>query len=284
MSSTEKVASTRYWRISPGGGGWLWREQKLNECIAIGWLDDEDVTGMSEKSVRSKMHRSGETEQSCKQFADFRYNVRPGDKVVASSSSKGIYALGTVIGDYEFNEELWYQHSRKVRWETTFWHPVEIGSLKLPPSFRYKFDGIQSHTIRELKQDEWDCLCKRLNRVDTPFRNLGTWGGLVQSPEYENEVIILFSQMQQHLHMRIVSFGTRFPDAIVQRKKYGKWKKVNVEFERLSSGFQDHLKKYKKEDCHTIICWEDDDDGWDDRRVKRHFEIIELKKELEKIL
>ena len=284
MSSNERVASPRYWRISPGGGGYLWREQKLNECIALGFSDDWDLTKMSENTLRSKMRKRGESVQAYNQLADFRYNVRPGDKIVASSSGKGIYALGTVIGDYEFNEELWYQHSRKVRWETTFWHPVDIGSLRLPEKLKNKFYGRSSQTIRDLDEGEWDRLCKKLNGVNTPFRNLGTWGGLIQSPEYENEVIILFSQMQQHLHMRIVSFGTRFPDATVQRKKQGKWTKLNVEFELYSSGFQDHLDRCDEEDCHTIICWEDDDDGWDDRHVKRRFDIIELKKELEDIL
>jgi hypothetical protein len=52
------------------------------------------------------------------------------------------------------------------------------------------------------------------------------WGGLIQSPEYENEVIILFSHMLQHLHMRIIKSGPLFPDAIVERKAGKKWKKL----------------------------------------------------------
>jgi len=93
-------------------------------------------------------------------------------------------------------------------------------------------------------------------------------------------VIILFSQMLQHLQMRIVSVGTRFPDAIVEIKKHGKWRKVNVEFELYSHGFKSHLSKCEESDCHTIVCWEDD---WNYHK-KGLFEIIVLKKELEKIL
>jgi len=190
--------------------------------------------------------------------------------------------LGTVIGDYEFNDELEYKHSKKVRWKTTFWHPVDIGSLKLGRDLNNKFKGRSSLTIRDLDPKEWDCLCDKLNKVPTPFRNLGMWGGLIQSPEYENEVIILFSQMLQHLHMRIVSFATRFPDAIVQVKKKRKWETVKVEFELYSSSFKNHLgNKWEEKGCHTIVCWEDD---WEDRPKKPRLDIIELKEELEKIL
>lgn len=108
------------------------------------------------------------------------------------------------------------------------------------------------------------------------------WGGLIQSPEYENEVIILFSHMLQHLHMRIIKSGTLFPDAIVERKAGKKWKKINVEFELYSSSFQSHLSDCKENEEYVIICWEDND--WCDNRIKRRFEIIELKKQLEKIL
>ena len=87
---------------------------------------------MTKEKLRSKFNRLGESAQAFKQFANFCFDVRKGDRVVASSSGTGIYALGTFIGDYEFNKELEYKHSRNVRWETTFWHPVEIASLHLP--------------------------------------------------------------------------------------------------------------------------------------------------------
>jgi len=107
------------------------------------------------------------------------------------------------------------------------------------------------------------------------------WGGMVQSPEYENEVMILFSHMLQHFNMRIIQFGTRFPDAIVERKKGKRWEKLTVEFELRSSGFRDHLPG----ECDLIVCWEDDDWGRDNQEKKRYKnKIIELKKHLEEML
>ena len=276
------MKKTRYWKISPGQGGFLWREQKLNECIAIGWSDIGDAKNLDKEALQRKCLQKHFTKSAAKQLNDFINEVKIGDKVIASASRNGVYAVGTIIGDYEFNEELEYKQSRKVRWETAFWHPVNISALKLSKSLYNKFHGLSSLTIRELEEDEWDEFSDRLNNISTPFRNLGMWGGLIQSPEYENEVIILFSHMLQHLHMRIIKSGTLFPDAIVERKAGKTWKKINVEFELHSSGFQAHLPDCKKDEHYVIVCWEDDD--WRDNRKKRRFEIIELKNQLEKIL
>ena len=273
----------QYWKISPGAGGFLWREQKLNECIAIGWSEIGNAKGLDIEALRRKKFDGKPLSRSAAdQLNKFTNEVQTGDKVIASASGNGIYAVGTVIGDYEFNDELEYKHSRKVLWETTFWHPVDIGLLKLSKSLKNKFHGLSSLTIRKLEAGEWDEFCDRLNNIRTPFRNLGMWGGLIQSPEYENEVVILFSHMLQHLHMRIIKSGTLFPDAIVERKAGKKWKKINVEFELYSSGFQAHLPDCNENEEYMIVCWEDDD--WRDNRQKRRFEIIELKDQLEKIL
>lgn len=273
----------RYWKITPGENGFLWREQKLNECIAIGWSDIGNVRGHNKESLRRKKHEGKPLKRfAVNQINDFVNEVQIGDKVIASTSGKGIYAVGTITGDYKFDRQLEYKHSRKVQWETTFWHPVDIGLLKLPRSLYNKFHGLSSQTIRELEEDEWHKFSDRLNRVRTPFRNLGMWGGMVQAPEYENEVMILFSHMLQHFNMRIIQFGTRFPDAIVERKKGKAWKKINVEFELYSSSFQSHLSACKNHEEYVIVCWEND--KWRDDRKKKHFEIIELKEHLIKIL
>jgi hypothetical protein len=270
----------KYWKITPGQGGYLWREQKLNECIAIGWSETKSLKGLNHDKIRRACSQKHFSKSAAKQLNDFVNLVQVGDKVIASTSGKGVYAVGTIIGDYAFNEKLEYQHSRKVRWETTFWHPVDIASLKLSKKLYNKFHGRSSLTIRELEADEWNVFCEQLNTVSTPFRNLGIWAGLLQSPEYENEVMILFSHMLQHFNMRIIQFGVRFPDAIVERKKDGKWQKQYIEFELRSSGFQTHLPDCEKNEEYVIVCWED---NWVHPQKSR-FEIIELKTELEKIL
>jgi len=279
----------KYWRISPGGGGYLWREQKLNGCIAVGWSEIGDAKNLDRDGLYDRYKETWrhstkrEADYAADQLNDFINNVSIGNKVVASTSGKGIYAVGTVTGNYEYNDKLEYKHSRVVQWETTFWHPVEISKLgKLPDSLFNKFHGQSSHTIRKLEEDEWKYFCEQLNKVSTPFRNLGMWGGMVQAPEYENEVMILFSHMLQHFNMRIIQFGTRFPDAIVEWKKGNKWEKLHIEFELNSSTFQDHLPD-KERKCDIIVCWENNHWGKNEDQ-KKHYKIIILKEHLEEIL
>ena len=279
------MKTKNYWRISPGQGGFLWREQKLNNCIAIGWSEIGDATGFDKDKLHrtflKKKYSNRESNYAAGQLDEFINKVSKEDKVAASTSGNGIYAVGTITGDYKFNRELEYKHSREVQWETTFWHPVEISELgKLSDALYNKFHGQSSQTIRKLEEDEWNKFNKQLNKVGTPFRNLGMWGGMVQAPEYENEVMILFSHMLQRFNMRIIQFGTRFPDAMVERKKGKRWEKLTVEFELRSSGFQCHLPDCDKRHCDLIVCWEDD---WEHPR-KKDFEVIELKEHLEMLL
>jgi hypothetical protein len=184
-----------YWKITPGEGGYLWREQKLNECIAIGWTDiNEDIKGITEKELcQKKCDGRKLSSVAVEQINAFVNEVQIGHKVIASTSGKGIYAVRTVIGDYEFNDELEYKHSRKVQWETTFWNPVDIRRLNLQNSHKSlynKLHGRSSQTIKNLDESEWKIFCKRLNGISTPFRNLGMWGGLIQAPEYESSIFI----------------------------------------------------------------------------------------------
>ena len=111
----------RYWRISPGEGGRIWREQKLHDCVSIGWWEIGNVTSLSKKGLEAAVEKLGWSKQACTQIRQFRYELNIGDKVVVSASKTGIYALGTVMGNYQFNNDLEYRQTRKVRWETTFW-------------------------------------------------------------------------------------------------------------------------------------------------------------------
>src|SRR6185369_6649387 len=110
----------RYWKIAPGEGGFLWREQKLNGCIAIGWSEIGDARGLTYddlyKRFKGLRYSDREAKYAAGQLDEFINNVSESHKVVASTSGNGIYAIGTVTGHYEFNNELEYKHSRKVQW------------------------------------------------------------------------------------------------------------------------------------------------------------------------
>ncbi|SPE60444.1 hypothetical protein SBV1_410133 [Verrucomicrobia bacterium] len=52
------MSETRYWRISPGQGDYLWRQQKLKDCIALGGSETGSVKGKSRALVEQQIKRT----------------------------------------------------------------------------------------------------------------------------------------------------------------------------------------------------------------------------------
>jgi len=80
--------TTQYWKITPGEGGFLWREQKLNGCIAIGWSEIGSAQGNDEETLFNKCLRKGFSKQDANQLDNFINKIQIGDKFVASTSGK----------------------------------------------------------------------------------------------------------------------------------------------------------------------------------------------------
>jgi len=266
----------KYWKIAPGKNGFLWVEQRDSGCIAIGWGEVGDLSKY--KSEEAIIKRFNQIDWGYKtkpyQLLKFYKEVKYGDKILASSG-KWIYGLGTVIGDYKYDEALYYEHSKPVRWELTFWEPLDMEKLGLPKKLVKRLR--LNRTILELRREEWELIDRAISRVKTPFEGLKNFEGLCRAPETEQEVIILFSKLSQHLKMKIESVSTRFPDAYVRVKEGRRWVTKAVEFELFSSDFQAHGHDPKK--CDIIICWKDD---W--KSKPRNLRVIELRKELEEII
>lgn len=270
---------TRYWKIAPGHHGFLWVEQRDYGCIAVGWGETGNLNKYkSEAAIKKRFNQIWGSKTRPYQLVKFYRDVKLGDKVLASSG-KWIYGLGTIIGNYKYDEDLYYEHSKSVRWELKFWEPLNVEELSLPEKLVKRIR--LNRTILELEQREWELIDKALSLVKNPFEGLTNFEGLCRAPETEQEVIILFSKLSQHLKMKIEAVSTRFPDALVRVKKGKSWITKAAEFELNSSGFKSHMKTYRKnpESCDMIICWKDD---WEQK--PRNLEVIELRRELEEIV
>ena len=271
---------TRYWKISPGRNGVLWVEQRDHGCIAIGW--DETGNLNKYKGEEAIKRRFNQIDWGSKtrpyQLLTFYNDVKPHDKILASSG-KYIYGLGTVTGNYKFDEALYYRHSKPVRWELRFWEPLDVEELSLPESLVKRVR--LNRTILELERKEWELIDGAVSRVKNPFEGLTNFEGQCRAPQTEQELIILFSKLSQHLKMKIESVSTRYPDAYIRIKKGKGWATKAAEFELYSSDFESHMKDYRKDptSCDMIICWEDD---W--KQKPNDLEVIELRKELEEIV
>jgi hypothetical protein len=270
-----------FWKIAPGEEGYLWVEQRDNNCIAIGWNKVGNLNKYkNDAAIRKRFYEIYREEGTTpRQLLKFYRKVRKGDKVVASSG-EDIYGIGTINGNYKFNEKLEYKHSKPVVWEFTFWEPLDVGELPLSKKLKKRL-GL-NRTVLPLTKKEWDTIYKIVSQTKNPFKGLTNWEGLPRAPQTEQEVVILFSKLSNVLKMKIEYVSTRFPDATIMIKRGGEWITKKAEFEVYSSGFQKHLEKMRKKKvkCDYVICWEDDD--W--KQKPKNLRVIELKKELEKII
>lgn len=264
----------RYWKIAPGEKGFLWVEQRDHGCIAIGWSEVGDLNRFkSVDELRQAFNKIGYDSRP-NQLWRFYEKVLREDRIVASSG-KCIYGLGHVIDNYRFNDDLYYKHSKPVRWELKFWEPLNVEELALPQRTRKRLR--LNRTILELTKDEWEMIDRAVTQVRSPFEGVSNFEGILRAPETEQEVIILFSKLSQHLKMKIESVSTRYPDAYVRIKKGEDWITRTVEFEINSSDFESH--RHDPKECDIIICWNDDWDGKPNR-----VEVVELRKELIEII
>jgi hypothetical protein len=276
-----KSKKERYWKIAPGSGGLAWVEQRDNNCIAIGWDETGDLDKYkTPERIRErfkKVFRRQNTRPT--QLLKFYIEIREGDKILASSGQE-IYGAGRVIGHYKYDKDLYYRHSIPVKWESRYWEPILVGDLSLPEALATRI--ALNRTVLELDSEEWGILDRALNRVINPFQGLNNYEGICRSPQTEQEAIILFGKLSQHLKMRIEYVGRPFPDAWIRVKEGSRWTTKAAEFELHSSDFErhGHIKSMKKgKECDMIICWKHD---WPDK--PRGLKIVELRKELEEII
>lgn len=259
----------------------MWVEQRDNNCIAVGW-DIGNLRRKSDQEINRTLKRKYGYKQPtrCGLWLFYR-GVRKGDKVIAGAG-RWLYGIGTVTSSrYKYDEKLYYPHSKSVRWETTFWNPLDIWELKIPRWLKERLTPRRGRTIMRLEKEEFDKVQKAVDKVKTPFKNLTNWEGLLRAPWTEQEVVILFSKLSNILKMKIEYVGTRFPDATILVKRGAKWVAKKAEFEVYSSGFKEHLADVKKgKTCDFLICWEVDD--WKPRSKK--IKVIELMEILQEIL
>jgi hypothetical protein len=276
-----KQKKEKYWKIAPGSGGSAWVEQRDNNCIAIGWGETGDLNKYkTESRIRRKFSEVFHGEKTRPtQLLKFYREIHEHDKILANSGRE-IYGVGRVTGRYKYDDGLYYEHSRPVRWESTYWEPLNVESLGLPGDLTRRIR--LNRTVLELEPGEWVSLDEALNRVKNPFQGMNNFEGVCRAPQTEQEAIILFGKLSQHLKMRIEYVGKPFPDAFIRVKKGSRWITKAAEFELNSSDFErhGHLKSMEKgKECDMIICWKDD---WTEK--PRELEVVEIRKELEEIV
>jgi hypothetical protein len=99
--------------------------------------------------------------------------------------------------------------------------------------------------------------------------------GLRHAPINEQGVVYLFGVLSKSLGFTVEAIRSDFPDCEAKREipgKKGRWEKVSIEFEYMSSNFLQH--NHDQSQCDIIVCWIHD---WKECPI----EVISLKNIME---
>jgi hypothetical protein len=120
--AVDRDPAVRYWAISLGEGGRLWRQCFEGGFIAIGWDslgDFRRLTTREEFTEAIRAYRGDEASPvndslACYQFA---YEIQPGDYVFAKKGRGRLYGCGRVVSDYAYEPDRpEYRSVRRVEW------------------------------------------------------------------------------------------------------------------------------------------------------------------------
>jgi 5-methylcytosine-specific restriction enzyme B len=89
-----------------------------NNCIAIGWGENTDFSGLSDADVIKTVDEKKLQPYTANAINNFKNYLRIGYYVLVSNGNYSIRAIGKVIGDYKFSTEsgIGYNHFRQVSW------------------------------------------------------------------------------------------------------------------------------------------------------------------------
>lgn len=116
------IPQKRYWIYSPGENARLWERDYTEGTMSLGWDGLGDYSDYASKNdiVKALQVQAGD-DASHKNDAtaiwQFANEMQIGDIAFAKRGRTTILGMGTVIGEYEFDDNKpEYQHIRKIEW------------------------------------------------------------------------------------------------------------------------------------------------------------------------
>ena len=132
----EKNSMPNFTTISPthisGQKPAAWERFRDGHYVAIGWLEDVDLTNKSMDEI-TELIRERKYQNEAAAFQSFErfLSLKPGDYVAVNNTNHGLFGIGKITSDYKFElgkhdsgdgEEL-YPHYRDVDWLKTSYMP-----------------------------------------------------------------------------------------------------------------------------------------------------------------
>jgi 5-methylcytosine-specific restriction protein B len=130
---------------------------KTNNCIAIGWLGDVDLTNLDKDEIsRNLKDENDKATHTISSINLFVNELNIGDIVFVYDGPYTVRDIGIVTSDYYFdsNYKNNYPHRRSVKWVKEFTEPFDIsnlnGNVQLTLKTLYPLKRIQFSDIKEI--------------------------------------------------------------------------------------------------------------------------------------
>ncbi len=178
---TEENIGVRYWKVSPGEGAFNWELFRDNNIISIGWAHDTDwrKTKFGDLTTNPDNEKIKLVLRTYKYFKEINpgqsaaiirlfLEIKPGDKVIVYDKKYHINAMCEVIGEYKFEKDFGYPHTKKVKWINIFGlqfdaHGNVLNEDAVPLDIRPIKDILetkidQKKTVIKLNKKDWDTI------------------------------------------------------------------------------------------------------------------------------
>lgn len=124
--SQDEIAKAEFFKMSLGDSQNSEEQMIYDYCIensvvAIGFLGQYDLTGLTEQQIRDLPLAAGQSKYDHTAMSIFTHYLKPGNYVVVTFGNFVVRAIGRVTGDYFYDpkSEIGYPHFRKVEWLAT---------------------------------------------------------------------------------------------------------------------------------------------------------------------
>ena len=123
VAPARETSTRKIWLFSPGPNGSDWDNQRETGVMAMGWDGVGDLASFKtveevDAAVHETYSENGRRPFNIKKaLRDIRFEVRPGDIVIAKKGRSKLIGAGVVCGEYRYDAEVGlFCHRVDVRW------------------------------------------------------------------------------------------------------------------------------------------------------------------------
>lgn len=175
--------SSNFWKIAPGGNGFLWEDCREKGCILIGWPTLGNLRDYSDKAALAQANAEAYHKKTSTTIQwRFTHDMKVGDIVVANKGNSQVVGVGLITSEYlppdspqnpSTNKD--YPNARLVNWLIT--QPANLsraffGQIPLTVQWvsRSRWAAIRAAYLEQYPND--DALKTALDELETHAANL----------------------------------------------------------------------------------------------------------------